>query len=207
MNSIREWKNFLNDHKNKISLLLTLIILIFFLVQFSKFLLFIEQRQGVVLNDPILNCFNAVDLNYPIFIIVYASILFGLIYLFNYPDMFIIGLQSYILLIVFRIISMYIVPLDPPSGTIDLQDPLVFVIGTGTKITKDLFFSGHTSTIFLIFLYVKNKLLKSVFLVLAIILGILLLIQKVHYSIDVMVAPFYSYTAFKIISLLHKKYS
>ncbi len=207
MNSIREWKNFLNDHKNKISLLLTLIILIFFLVQFSKFLLFIEQRQGVVLNDPILNCFNAVDLNYPIFIIVYASILFGLIYLFNYPDMFIIGLQSYILLIVFRIISMYIVPLDPPSGTIDLQDPLVFVIGTGTKITKDLFFSGHTSTIFLIFLCVKNKLLKSVFLVLAIILGILLLIQKVHYSIDVMVAPFYSYTAFKIISLLHKKYS
>lgn len=206
MNSIREWKNFLSDNKNKISLLLTLIILIFLLIQFSKFLLFIEQRPGVVLNDPILKFFNAVDLNYPIFIIIYASILFGLIYLLNYPDMFIIGLQSYTLLSIFRIISMYIVPLDPPIGTIDLQDPLVFVIGTGTKITKDLFFSGHTSTLFLIFLCVKNKLLKSVFLILTIVLGIILLVQKTHYSIDVMVAPFYSYTAFKIISLLHKKY-
>jgi hypothetical protein len=98
---------------------------------------------------------------------------------------------------------MYVVPLDPPVGTIDLQDPLVFVVGTGTKITKDLFFSGHTSTLFMIFLVMEKKWMKNVYLVNTILVGVFVILQKVHYSVDVMVAPFISYGVYRIVGFLN----
>ena len=98
---------------------------------------------------------------------------------------------------------MYVVPLDPPIGTIDLQDPLVFIIGTGTKITKDLFFSGHTATLFMIFLVTEKKWLKKVFFVNTLLVAVFVVLQKVHYTADVMVAPFVSYGAFKVVSFLN----
>jgi membrane-associated phospholipid phosphatase len=105
----------------------------------------------------------------------------------------------------FRILSMYVVPLDPPIGTLDLKDPLIFVVGTGTPITKDLFFSGHTSTMFLLSLTAINKKLKIIFLVSTFLVGFLVVLQKAHYTIDVVVAPFYAYCSYKIIYSLQKK--
>lgn len=194
------WNKFFNSRKNKVIFIVTILILPLALFLFSKFLLYIEARDGVVLNDPLFNYFNAIDVNSFIFILIYSSIIGGFIHLLNYPKFLVIGLQSYILLILFRTVSMFLVPLNPPIGTIDLQDPLVFIIGTGTKITKDLFFSGHTSTLFLIFLCARNKRLKILFLILTIAVAVLIILQKVHYTIDVLVAPFYSYAAYKIVS-------
>ncbi len=163
MNTINKWKDFLSNKEKKITLIITFIALLITLFLFSKYLLYIESREGTILDDPVFHYFNAVNLNSLIFILIYSSIILGLIHLTNYPLFFIIGIQSYILVVLFRIVSMFLVPLNPPLGTIDLQDPLVFVLGTGTKITKDLFFSGHTSTIFLIFLCARKKYLKVFF--------------------------------------------
>lgn len=204
MNTINKWKDFLSNKEKKITLIITFIALLITLFLFSKYLLYIESREGTILDDPVFHYFNAVNLNSLIFILIYFSIILGLIHLTNYPLFFIIGIQSYILVVLFRIVSMFLVPLNPPLGTIDLQDPLVFVLGTGTKITKDLFFSGHTSTIFLIFLCARKKYLKVFFLILTIIIAFLLVIQKAHYSIDVLVAPFYSFVSYKIICYFHK---
>lgn len=199
------WSNFFNTRRNKIIFAITVLILPLSLFLFSKFLLYIEARNGVVLNDPLFSYFNAIDVNNFIFILIYSSIIGGFIHLLNYPKFLIIGLQSYILLILLRTVSMFLVPLNPPIGTIDLQDPLVFIIGTGTKITKDLFFSGHTSTLFLIFLCARNKWLKILFLILTIAVAVLIILQKVHYTIDVLVAPFYSFAVFKIVSYYYIK--
>jgi membrane-associated phospholipid phosphatase len=100
---------------------------------------------------------------------------------------------------------MYVLPLNPPIGTIDLKDPLIFVIGVGQKITKDLFFSGHTSTVFLIFLSVKNKKMKIIFLIAAILVGLFMMIQKAHYSVDVFVAPFVAFGVYKISEKIFSK--
>jgi len=47
---------------------------------------------------------------------------------------------------------MYSAPLDAPERLILLNDPFVQFIGSGEALTKDLFFSGHTATLFLLFL-------------------------------------------------------
>ena len=101
---------------------------------------------------------------------------------------------------------MWLIPLDPPVGCIDLQDPVVFVMGTGKKIIKDLFFSGHTSTAFMLFQVAKNKYLKSYFLLATITVGVSVILQKAHYTIDVVAGLVYSFASYQIIQLLHKKF-
>ncbi len=101
---------------------------------------------------------------------------------------------------------MYLVPLDPPVDCIDLQDPVVFILGTGKKIVKDLFFSGHTSTAFMLFQVAKNKYLKIYFLLATIIVGISVILQKAHYTIDVFVGLIFSYASYQIIKTLQRKF-
>lgn len=196
---MNKWKEFFSVQSNLYKFIITLIILPVTLYFFSRFLLFNEYRPGAVLDDPVFHRFSAVNLNIIIFTLIYCGLISGFVFLIKYPYSLMIALQSYTLLVLFRMLAMYLVPLEPPSGMIDLQDPLVFIIGTGQPIQKDLFFSGHTATMFLLFLTAKNKTLKLIFLIAAILVGLFVTLQKVHYTIDVLVAPFFSYCAFNIV--------
>lgn len=202
---INNWKLFFKETHAVQRLVITFVLLVLTVFSLSRFIIFVESRQGVILNDPLFNFFEAIELNAIIFTLIYVSIITALFHLSAHPARLLIALQSYTLLVITRILMMYVTPLDPPLGTIDLNDPLVFVVGTGTKITKDLFFSGHTSTLFLLFLVVVNKKLRSVFLVSALLVGIAVMLQKAHYTIDVLVAPFISYSCFRIILIINKK--
>jgi hypothetical protein len=86
---------------------------------------------------------------------------------------------------------------------IPLKDPIssLFYGGTQVFITKDLFYSGHTSTQFLIFLCLKKRNDKIVALLATCIVGILVLVQHVHYTIDVLAAFAFTY----VIYLMGKK--
>ena len=203
---IDNWKVYFKQKNSVFILVATLIVLILCVSSLAKFIVYVETRPGVVLDDPVFYWFNAVDLNVPVFALIYLSILTCMLYLaVNHPNDLIIALQTYSLLVIVRMAMMYVVPLEPPVGTIDLNDPLVFVVGTGTKITKDLFFSGHTSTLFMIFLVTHKRWLKYVYLVNTILVGSFVILQKVHYSIDVFVAPFVAYACYRIILHLNSK--
>ncbi|MFC2136330.1 phosphatase PAP2-related protein, partial [Bacteroidota bacterium] len=76
--------------------------------------------------------------------------------------------------------------------------------GTGEIYIKDLFFSGHTSTMFLLFLTAGSKNLRMVFLLLTILVAFCVIIQHVHYSIDVIAAPIGAYIGYKGAILLNK---
>ena len=126
---------------------------------------------------------------------------------FKDPQKLMIGLQSYGLMVIFRTIAMYLTPLDAPGTLLVLDDPFVQLFGKGDVLTKDLFFSGHTGTLFLLFLLAENKTLKILFLISTIMVGSAVLLQHVHYSIDVFVAPFVAYSSYRIIKNLHTKFS
>lgn len=198
------WEEYFKEKNAGVKFVITLVILVLCLYSLSRFIVFVETRQGAVLDDPVFYWFKAVDLNIVIFVLIYGSLIGGLINLvINSPKGLVIALQTYAAMVIVRMAMMYVVPLDPPMGTIDLQDPLVFIVGTGTKVTKDLFFSGHTATLFMIFLVTQKKWLKNVFLVNTILVGVFVILQKVHYTVDVMVAPFVSYGVFKLVSFLN----
>jgi membrane-associated phospholipid phosphatase len=199
------WKEAFKNRKFRIEFIITFILLILVLKTLTGFLNFIETRNGVVLNDPLLNLFEPIDLTWLTFGLIYISLFTALYFFIKKPGLLLTALQSYILLIIFRIIAMYLLPLNPPDKMISLNDPFVEFFGTGQLLTKDLFFSGHTATLFLLFLLAEKKLLKSFFLISTILVAISVLFQHVHYSIDVFAAPFFAYCSFIIVKNMRKK--
>ena len=193
------WKEFLIRKRNKIELIVTLVILGIILTTLANFLNFVEARPGVVLPDPILNLFNPIDLTWLIFILIYFSLLVAIATLFKNPKQLLFAVQLYTLMVAVRIIGMYLLPLDPPATMIILNDPFVELFGTGQTLTKDLFFSGHTATLFILFLVAEKKTFKSLFLISTIAVAIAVLLQHVHYTIDVFAAVFFTYACYKIV--------
>ena len=200
------WKLFLKDRKNLTEFIITAIIVTAVIIAFSHFLHFIEQRDGVVLNDPILKSFNPIDLTWLIFALIYLSLIIFVITTFSKPNKLLISFQAYGLMLIFRTIAMYLTPFEAPEKIILLDDPFVQFFAKGDILTKDLFFSGHTGTLFLLFLLAENKTLKSIFLILTLLVGTAVLLQHVHYSIDVFVAPFVAFASHRIINELHIKF-
>jgi hypothetical protein len=172
----------------------------------TRFLLAVEARPGGVLDDPLLRLFSPKDVDWVTFTLIYAGIAGGLLLLSRYPERCVLAVQSYVVLVVFRIIAMALTPLDPPAAIIVLRDPFVELLGTGTALTKDLFFSGHTSTLFLLFLVMPSKTTRAVFLFCVAGVAVCVLWQHAHYSIDVFAAPFFAYCAFAVARALNARY-
>ena len=198
-----DWKNFLTKRKKE--LILTILFLAVILYIFPKFLIYVEERQGVTLTDPILELFNPIDLTWLTFGLIYISLIVAIYSFAAKPEVLLLALQSYSLLVIFRMMVMYSAPLNAPEKLILLNDPFVQFFGSGEVLTKDLFFSGHTATLFLLFLISDKKYLKIIFLISSILVGIAVLLQHVHYTIDVLVAPFFAYSSYKIAAVINER--
>jgi len=205
-NFFRAWKIFLIRKHNKKELLFSLILLAVVLLGFTRFLNFVELRAGFSFNDPLLNLFVPVDFTWVIFGLIYAGLIIAILFFIKDPHLLLTALQSYLVLVIFRSAAMYLLPLNPPADMIPLNDPFVQIFGSGEILTKDLFFSGHTATLFLLFMVANKRILKVIFLSFAAIVGISVLLQHVHYSIDVFTAPFFSYTSVKFAAYIKKSY-
>jgi hypothetical protein len=158
----------------------------------------VEARPGVVLPDPVLAVLPARDATWLAFALIYAAILTALWRLARLPRRLVQALQAYALMAWARMAVMWVTPLDPPPGMIRLEDPLVQGFGGASEaLTRDLFFSGHTSTLFLIFLAVPGRA-RPFFLACTAAVAVAVLVQHVHYTVDVLAAPFFAYGAWRL---------
>jgi hypothetical protein len=164
-----------------------------------------EQRTGVILSDFILECFTPTDLSLPIFLVMDTLLLISIAVLITKPHHFLITLQAYVLLTLVRFLTILMVALDAPEGLVLLHDPITdrFFYG-GTTLTKDLFFSGHTSILVLMGLGVPFRKLKIALFLGAIAVGIMLLVQHAHYTIDVLAAPVFAWLAIWASRKIHR---
>ncbi|NWF90359.1 MAG: hypothetical protein HXY50_12975 [Ignavibacteriaceae bacterium] len=197
------WLSLFKQTNFRIKFSLTVVSLLLSLFAYRRFLDFAEARKGTLLPDPILQLFNPIDLTWLIFGIIYLSLIIGVVVLAKNPERLLLAFQTYTLLIISRIIAMYLMPFEAPEKLIVLKDPFVEMFGSGESLTKDLFFSGHTATLFMLFLVVKTKRMKYYFLACSIIVGVSIILQHVHYMIDVFAAPFFTYACFRIITSLN----
>lgn len=201
------WKDFFSNKKNRIELIVSLILLTMTLTGLANFVNFVENRKGVVFPDPILSLFNPIDLTWITFGLIYLSLIFVIVTLLKNPQRFLFALQLYTSMAVVRMIAMFLLPLEPPEKMILLKDPFVEFFGTGQTLTKDLFFSGHTATLFILFLVSEHKTIKIIFLVTTIIVAFCVLLQHVHYTIDVFAAILFTYACYKfLLDLKIKKF-
>ena len=202
----RNWNSFFLSKKNIYFFIAILVLLALVLGLFTRFLQYVELRNGFAFDDPILIQFNPIDLTWIIFIMIYGGLVLALISLVKSPQVLTLALLTYLLMVIFRIAAMCSLPLNPPESMLALKDPFVELFGGGKTLTKDLFFSGHTATSLIFFLTAKNKIIKKIFLFLTVVMGASVLLMHVHYSVDVLIAPLVSFTAFIISKNILKKF-
>jgi len=183
--------------KKAIIAILLFIALVLFLPHFFSV---IETRQGIVLNDWLLSNLPARDFSFTIFIFVWSTSLLIIFRSVQQPRIFLTTIYLMIVMTIIRLICISIFALDPPPGLIGLKDPLTSLTygGTDVFITRDLFFSGHTSNLFLIYLCLQKKRDKQFALMATIIVGMLVLVQHVHYTIDVIAAIIFTWCLFAL---------
>lgn len=183
--------------------ILSLLVLAIALAIWQQFLGWVEQRPGVRLHDPVLASFEPIDLTYPSFVLVYGGLLAAIVLLLKNPRGFRVAALAYGLMVLIRTVMMYVTPLDPPEKMILLQDPFVALAGVQKTPTRDLFFSGHTATLAL-FSFVFETRARWFFALAAAAMAVMVLLQQVHYTIDVLVAPFIAFCAFRISEKIHR---
>jgi len=185
--------------------LIGLALLIILLTAFPYFFNFIEAREGISINDVLLNSIPALNVSNWVFTIIWSMALLTIIRSIQEPQIFLLFLWGFIVLSLSRMISIIALPLNPPSRLIELIDPISNSFYGSKFITKDLFYSGHTATQFLMFLCLQKRGDKLVTFISTIAIGVLVLVQHVHYTIDVVAAPFFTYLVFIITKRIVQK--
>jgi len=181
-------------------------------------------------NDPLF-FWEPIDFSIPTFLLTYGILGFYIIFHLYSPLKIIYFIQMLAFIVFCRIISLTLIqfdapiPIDPNTGEyllkvpanyagstmIQLSDPILNNIiyhKSGIQSSKviythhDLFFSGHTAKCLLASLLFQNKKIKYFCIILTIIMATFLVLQHVHYSIDVIFAPIVTLLTI----FLHNKY-
>lgn len=182
------------------SFIMALVVFLIFPWKADDYFQWIQGRKGTVLGDWLLEQIPAFDVSKLIFAIIYMSVIYLLISLIGRPKTFLWFAWAFNIETTFRFASIYLVALEPPLGLVDLHDPLaeIFIYGENMAITKDLFFSGHTATMVFVAYFLPTKQGRFIAIGLTGMIMVLLAIQHVHYSIDIIAAPIVTWISIQI---------
>ncbi len=179
--------------------------------------LYAEARAAPTLPDPVIAWVPYVDVvaryNYLLWLLAYVPV--ALVLLFRDGDRFIRYMVTAGVLALVRgvcIVATGLGPVHGPdvhAGMSDAQRWSAFLRlitpfgffdpsgGAGVSLTKDLFFSGHTATTFLLLLYVwRWKDLRAVTLAAHVLVVASVFLAHLHYTIDVIGAYAVTFSIF-----------
>ena len=197
--SIKEsWKETISNSSDRVKLVVGSVLIFVILALMPQFFNKIEKRNGVVLHDWILAAIPPHNVSVAIFIIIWGMGLLTLYRALYKPRIYIIYVWALIVVSLVRLATISFVALNPPIGLIPLADPLTGVFYGEHMITKDLFFSGQIATLTLIFLCLDKKRDKIFGAFAILIVACLLLVQHIHYTIDIIASPFITYTCYRL---------
>lgn len=164
---------------------------------FNRFLDWHEHRPGITFNDPFFTLFKGQDCSLITFILLYFSI--GSFLFTHRKDFYQLSLLAfaYAAVIILRMFSLWLLPFYADWDAVKLNDPFLNTfIYPGNYVARDLFFSGHVAILVLLVLYSDNKKWRWFYILMSVLVGIAVVLQKVHFSIDVVAAPFFAMIAY-----------
>jgi len=160
-----------------------------------------EGRSDLVLMpDPLLEWFPFRDTSLPVNLIQHgAHLSFVYAYFFESEvnhDLFHLTLTCYFFI---RSFLLFVCPLRVHPDVFILRDPIQkWILGTeGDPWVHDLISSGHVSICWILSLN-GPFLWKPWYWLASFMVGILMLMSKVHYTIDLVIAPFVAYGCYAI---------
>lgn len=158
------WCQALQNRAFKIQFISVAILLLMFLAFIPRYFRnIVEPRQGVLLNDFLLNLLPPADHSTLIFILIYGSVMVSFISLVQNPFQLLLALAAYCAMNYLRLVTLWVFPLEPPAGIIPLHDPIIERLAYGgTPLLKDLFFSGHVATLSILAMVEENRKRKTV---------------------------------------------
>lgn len=198
--AVSAWRDAWADRRLRLEMVLTPVALAVALAVMGRFLSWVEDRPGIILPDPVLAAIAPRDVTWVTFGLVYAGLATAVVVLLPYPRRLLLGMQAYTVMMLLRMAAMSVTPLEAPPGMLALRDPLVQLLGTGEVLTRDLFFSGHTSTSFLLLLMAPSRGTRAFFLACTVAVAACVLWQHVHYTVDVIAAPPFALAAYALAS-------
>jgi membrane-associated phospholipid phosphatase len=195
----QEWQGAWSESRFRSKMIIGMILVAATVSSFPFFFQRIELREGVALSDPLLRWLPAHNVSLPLFILIWALSALTLVRAIQNPRILLIFLWSYFLLSLSRMLTITLLPLEPPANLIGLVDPLSNFFYGPKFVTKDLFPSGHTSTMFLLFLCLTGKGDRRLALMVTIAVAFLLLVQHVHYTVDILGGFLYGWLSWWIV--------
>jgi hypothetical protein len=200
------WTVIWNSRNKRYQMIIGTVIVAAIIFSLQFFFAHIQKRKGAVLNDWLLARIPPHDVSVLIFALIGAMALLILIRAINNPSIYITYCWTLIFVYIVRFVTLSLVALDPPTGMVPLVDPISSAFSGNAVITKDLFFSGHTATMVQIFLCLEKRTDKLIALIAAVAVACLLLVQHIHYTIDVLAAPVVVYPCYRLTGYLLYKY-
>ena len=190
------WKHVLRSNVKFLYLATILCLIIFWHFNLAMMLLFQHRSLSIPLLDPILHMIPPHAVSLELNLLSYTAAITALIYLAKKPRLLLIAIQALLMMWILRWLTIYLLPLATPPNKVPLPDLLAY---SHYNISRDLFFSGHTATIVILLLLTKANRFMSIFMGLLLLAIVsLLLIGHQHYFLDILCAPFFAYTCYRI---------
>lgn len=150
--------------------------------------------------DLFLSILPVVNLNFIIVEGALCAILFSIILILAKPKYLLFVLKTAAVFIATRAVFISVTHIGIYPGQVG-PDPTGFFdhIYTGLGLEAGFFFSGHTGLPFLMGLIMwDEKFWRYAYLILSVVFGIAVLFAHVHYTMDVLAAPYMAYGIFKM---------
>lgn len=196
------WKHIFASNLKYCYLVTFIVLLVFWKFNIDMLLYLQHRTTSIALFDPVLQLIPAHPVNLALNLSIYITAAVFFIYLLTKPRLLLIAAHALILMWALRWATIYLLPLATPPGKVPLPDMIAYA---GHDISRDLFFSGHTATLFIMLFVSKNRLLSWLLLLILLLVVALLLIGHQHYFLDIIAAPFFAYVCYRVSAQMNQQ--
>lgn len=192
------WKGFFTKERTR-SLLVGLVLFALAIVFQFYASAYSDRVSSNFVHDIILDNIPVVNLNAIIVEGALAAIAGSIILLLVKPKYLIFSLKAAAIFIATRAVFVAATHLGIYPGQVNPDTGFFDRIYTGLGLEAGFFFSGHTGlTCLMALIFWDEKFWRYVYIILSIVFGISVLFAHVHYTIDVLAAPYMTYSIFKM---------
>ena len=161
---------------------------------------FLARPTTSAVGDLLLDNLSVINLNFVIVECALAAIIVGVVYVvWRRPRYVLFSVKALALFIATRALFMSLTHVGIYPGQINPGDGALDVVYTYLNMQSGFFFSGHTGIPFLMgFVFRDRPFERTVLFAMSFIFGAAVLLAHIHYSIDVLAAPFMAYGVYAL---------